>query len=77
MNEKDIDANQAVKEKLIALIKRVAPNDCEKIVNMCNWDKIYADIQTGVNNGYSVEQQFSILENVLSAQPIFINHIFR
>ena len=30
------------------------------------WDKLYFDIQTGINNGYTERQQFEIINKIVS-----------
>lgn len=67
---------ETIKKKWIEMLTRLFreewmnDNDFDELINELmpmfgGWDKLYADIQTGVNNGYTEDQQFSIMETLL------------
>lgn len=68
---------ETIKKKWIEMLTRLFreewmdDNDFDELIinelmpMFGGWDKLYADIQTGVNNGYTEDQQFSIMEKLL------------
>ena len=47
----------------------------EVMVIMGGWEKLYKDIQTGIDNGFTAEQQFAICEKLITGLAGYNNVI--
>ena len=67
---------ETIKKKWIEMLTRLFreewmdDDDYDKLINefmpmVGGWEKLYEDFQIGVNNGYTEEQQFLIMEKLL------------
>ena len=66
---------ETIKQKVNNILTRLLredwmdDKDFSDLVNVLisaigGWEKIYTDIQTGIDNGYSAENQFAIMEKL-------------